>query len=143
MEARGRVSLPAPFRKVFAAVEASDTLVLLPAHEEHPQVRMAMTAPGYEIFLAEADEKLEDEEFDAFNEKYVGQALTLDVDDAGRFVLSPAVRDAMGLDGDVVFVGLNQHFELRHPEAHERRAVETASRADAAAAKVPKRRLHL
>ncbi|MGF1554131.1 MAG: division/cell wall cluster transcriptional repressor MraZ [Paracoccaceae bacterium] len=120
----------------------ADMVYLLPSEATRPGARVVMSASVYEAWIARAEQTLDDEAYEDFEEKYVGRAATLDVDDAGRFVLSPAVREAMGLQGEVVFVGRNQHFELRHPEEHDHRAATADTRADAAAGRVPKRGLH-
>lgn len=142
MEARGRVSLPSSFRKTLAAVGSSDMIYVLPPTEAHPTRRMALSGPGFDAYCARAEESLDEEEYEAFAEKFIGEALPTDIDEAGRFVLSPAVREAMGLKGEVVFIGLGDYFEIRNPEAHDTDAASRGATADAAQRRVSRRGLH-
>lgn len=45
----------------------------------------------------------------------VGSAVDLELDNAGRLLLAPELRDAAGLERDVMLSGVGEHFELWEP----------------------------
>lgn len=126
VEARGRVSLPAPFRKVFAEMAASE-LVVVPC-AERDDAHLCFTLPGFEAFCARIEAAITDPvEQRATLRALNATASILDLDDLGRVVLPKALRDEIGIEGDCDFVGTGFAFEIAHP-------VEAAAAGDGEAA---------
>ncbi|MEM6942227.1 MAG: hypothetical protein AAF565_00555 [Pseudomonadota bacterium] len=141
VEDRGRVSLPSPFRKVLTTLETRD-IYLVPCMKR-PDAHVCMSGPGFEAYCDRVEETLTSaEDRDAFNEFIQGRAVPLEADEAGRIVLSTAVRQLLGIGKDLVFVGLGSYFEIRAPEGHDARAEQTGEKARPLIAEVSMNGLH-
>ncbi|AOV02942.1 MULTISPECIES: division/cell wall cluster transcriptional repressor MraZ [Delftia] len=58
---------------------------------------------------------------------FLGNAMDVDMDATGRVLVSPELRDAVGLTKEVVLLGMGNHFELWDKatyEAHEAKAMQ-------------------
>ena len=60
------------------------------------------------------------EDADAMSMSVLTDARQIPVDDAGRIVLSKDLRDQLGLDGEVRFVGRGSSFEIWEPASRDR-----------------------
>ncbi|RMF40259.1 MAG: division/cell wall cluster transcriptional repressor MraZ [Alphaproteobacteria bacterium] len=126
VDAKGRVSVPAPFRR---NIEAGDPawnpdcgeqprlILVLGMHENncldcYTQADMAALE---ERALASDDYDVRE----SFTEHVVANSIELRLDDNGRILLSPALRRALGIEGEAVFVGKLDRFEIWAPAARE------------------------
>ena len=120
MDDKGRVSLPTEFRRVLDAVGSSGALYIVP---------MLENADSHVVFTIEAYSKLIERHNEAeypsrkhqqrMESKLVKRAIQVQVDDMGRIVVNKTLREAIGLEKQVVFVGLASSFEIWNPDAHE------------------------
>ena len=58
---------------------------------------------------------------------FLGNAMDVDMDATGRVLVSPELREAVGLTKEVVLLGMGNHFELWDKatyEAHEAKAMQ-------------------
>lgn len=111
VDAKGRMSLPASFRKVLS----SDLVVTRNPHDEclyvfEPQAFSDWVASAFEDKFGK---------FDSTNDQHVrlrrklkARAVDVTVDTAGRVMLSAEQRAAVGIDKDVVVVGNTGYFEI-------------------------------
>jgi MraZ protein len=125
LDAKGRVSVPAPFR---AALKGKDeavaiSLILRPSHQ-HPCIE-AWPAPVFDA-LADPLNRL-----DLFSQAHDDLAATLyadafpvDPDKEGRIVLPDDLVAYAGLSDAVTFMGLGRIFQIWEPEAAARRRAE-------------------
>lgn len=110
LDAKGRLSLPADFRKVL-----SEDLRVTP----NPTNECLLVFET-EAFSAWVDSLFESQGgFSTSNRKMVAQRKVLnsrvqkcEVDNSGRIHLSQAQRDVAALDKDIVIVGDTDHFEI-------------------------------
>lgn len=118
VDGKGRVSIPAPFRKVLAG-EATPVLFLM------PEVR---GRPAIEGFGLSHFEKLADAvgqmnplsaEYDALADVVAGQAHQLPLDETGRIVLPQDLREQAGIEDSAYFVGRFKTFQIWNPEIYE------------------------
>lgn len=121
IDAKGRVSVPAAFRKVLEQ-EETPGVVLIPQLEGLPAIE-GMGQSRLEQFAAAIEERDSlDEITYALKVAILGEARQLQIDDAGRIVLSQDLREAAGLTGDeALFVGLGRTFQIWSPAAYEER----------------------
>ena len=49
---------------------------------------------------------------------FLGNAMDVDMDATGRVLVSPELRDAVGLTKEVVLLGMGNHFELWDAETY-------------------------
>ncbi|MGC9269802.1 division/cell wall cluster transcriptional repressor MraZ [Acidiphilium sp.] len=130
LDAKGRVSIPAPFRAELRGEAESIKLVFRPSHkyaciEAWPEPRFAMLAArldGLQIFSDQHDD---------LAELIYGDAYKLDADKEGRVLLPEKLIAHAGLTDSVVFKGRGDIFQIWEPCAAERRsaAVREPSRA--------------
>jgi len=132
IDAKGRVSIPAPFRAALRAlaVEGVPPLVLRPSHKY-----ACVEGWPARIFeeLATPLERLdmfgEDHE-DLANVLYA-DAYPVESDKEGRIVLPDGLVQHASLSDTVVFMGLGRTFQIWEPLAAERRRAEARERARA------------
>jgi len=114
MDAKGRLAVPAKHRDaLFAQCEGN---IVLTAHPH--SCLLLYPQPAWEpiqakvMSLSSFDAKLS-----ALQRLLVGHAEDLSLDNAGRLLVSPVLRDFAGLEKDVMLVGQGSHFELWNMEA--------------------------
>lgn len=134
LDAKGRVSIPAPFR---TALRASGVgLVLRPSHQR----------PCIEAWPSDVFEALQAplQRLDMFSEEQDDLAATLfadawpiEADKEGRIVLPECLKEHAGLSDTVVFMGLGRTFQIWEPAAADRRRAEARERVRARGLTLP------
>jgi MraZ protein len=127
LDAKGRVSIPAPFRTALKA--RGDTngngthLVLRPSHQHQ-----CIEAWPAEVFDALSDQL---SRLDLFSPQHDDMAMSLyadafpvEADKEGRVVLPDQLVAHAGLTDAVVFMGLGRTFQIWEPAAADRRRAE-------------------
>lgn len=117
VDAKGRVSIPAPFRKVLAA-ENSPLLFLMPEVRGKPAIEGFGEA--YFERMAGQLEKMNplSDEFDALTDLMVSRTWQLPLDETGRIVLPAPLRETAGIEGEALFVGRIRTFQIWRPETY-------------------------
>jgi MraZ protein len=136
IDAKGRVSIPASFRKVLER-EEQPGVILIPLMRAEP----AIEGMGYGRFeqLAEAIDAMNplDPGAVALSYRIMGEARHLPLDETGRIVLGPDLRDTIGLTDEAVFVGVGKHFQIWEPKAWAARQPGIARDSQAAMPRLP------
>ena len=129
LDAKGRVSIPAPFRAALRGANGAE-LVLRPSHK-HACIE-GWPAAAFQALAAPLDE------LDMFGEAHdeLAAALYADAhptepDKEGRIVLPAELIAHASLSDSVVFMGLGKTFQIWEPAAGERFRVEARERARA------------
>ncbi len=121
IDAKGRVSIPAPFRKVLER-EAAPGVVLIPRMAGDPAIDCLGMARFEEMADAIDDMAPLDPVTIALSNKIIGQARQVQIDDTGRIVLAPDLRKEFDLQGEeALFVGLGKTFQIWNPDAYKAR----------------------
>ena len=129
LDAKGRVSIPAPFRAALRTeVGGNASLVLRPSHT-HPciegwpeSVFNALARPLDEIDVFSGMH-------DDMSTALYADAYPMEADKEGRIVLPEDLVAHAGLADTVVFMGLGKTFQIWEPVAAERRRAEARERA--------------
>lgn len=118
VDAKGRMSLPAKFRKVL-----SDELVVV--RELEDQCIYVFEVEDYEAWI----DRLFEQRFGGFDEtsrmhqslrrQLKGRAMSVEVDASGRIGLPQEAREKAGIDKDVVVLGNTGRFEIWAPDRYE------------------------
>ncbi len=123
VDQKGRVSVPAPFRRVLEEGDPdwspgqSPNLVLVYGGKESQCIE------GYSIVGIQAiDEKIS--RMPTFSagrralERWLNtQSTYAQLDDTGRIVIPPKLRTMFGIDAEVTFAGMGDKFQIWTPEA--------------------------
>jgi MraZ protein len=114
LDAKGRVSIPAPFRAVLAR-DGFDGLYC------HPTLDRSAIDAGGNALLAEIDKLIEryppySDEREEFQVALYGTSETLKVDGEGRVVLTDELKAHAGITDTVAFVGLGHKFQIWEPQ---------------------------
>jgi MraZ protein len=126
LDAKGRVSIPAPFRGVLAH-DGFEGLYCYPALD-----RPALDAGGNAL-LAEIERLIErfppyTQEREQFSVALYGTSETLKVDGEGRVILSDELKRHAAIVDAVTFVGLGHKFQIWEPQRfHAHLATATAT----------------
>ncbi|HSI24730.1 MAG TPA: division/cell wall cluster transcriptional repressor MraZ [Methylotenera sp.] len=110
MDVKGRLAVPAKHR------EALQTKVVLTAHPHgclllYPQ-------PAWEPIEAKMMALSSfDKQSSGLQRLLVGYAEDIELDSAGRLLVSPTLREFAGLEKEVMLVGQGSHFEMWNLEA--------------------------
>ncbi|MEO1205866.1 MAG: division/cell wall cluster transcriptional repressor MraZ [Pseudomonadota bacterium] len=120
IDAKGRVSIPAPFRTVLERDGYAGGIYCYPSLDAP-----ALDAGG-ERLAQKIDALLSDlpeysDERDELSVALYGDVQVLAIDGDGRTVLPEGLRAHAGLDGKVAFVGLGEKFQIWQPERFEER----------------------
>lgn len=114
LDAKGRVSIPAPFRAVLMR-DGFDGLYI------HPALNVSALDAGGNALLGEIERLLEgfqpySDERDLFSTALLGTSDVLKVDGEGRVILTDMLKAHAGIGDAVTFVGLGSKFQIWHPE---------------------------
>lgn len=134
IDKKGRVSVPAQFRAALQHQNFSGIIV-------YPSfVNSCVEACGMDRMekMHEQIEALDpfSEERDAFAAAIMGGSVQLSFDGEGRVMLPEALLQEVGIEGEVVFVGKGETFEMWRPDEYK-------AYAEAARALAKERRGHL
>ena|SRR6218665_3981882 len=113
MDAKGRLAVPTRHRDVLQAL-CGGQLTLT----KHPEgCLMVFPRPAWEAFR----DKVAALPMAAAGWKrvFLGNAMDVEIDGAGRVLIAPELRDAAGLDKHVMLLGMGSHFELWDKAAYE------------------------
>lgn len=118
VDAKGRVSLPAEFRKVLEGLDSTHVFIL--PQMNHPDAHTGFSQTGYQALVDQLEEQdLSWEEREAMALRYVTNARQIPVDEAGRIVLSKDLRELIGVGDEVRFVGHMSDFQLWEPSRRD------------------------
>lgn len=109
MDAKGRLAVPSRHRDALFAESAGR--VVLTAHPH--RCLLLYPQPAWEPIQAKIMSLSSfDRQSSAMQRLLVGYAEDIEIDSAGRLLVSPALREFSGLDRQVMLVGQGSHFEL-------------------------------
>lgn len=114
LDAKGRVSIPAPFRATLAR-DGFEGLFL------HPSLEVPALDAGGDRLLQEIDGLLQglspySDERDSLATALLGVSEVLKVDGEGRVVLTDSLKAYAGIRDEAVFVGQGSKFQIWEPE---------------------------
>lgn len=106
LDAKGRMSIPAKHRDALVA-QCGGELTLT----KHPHGCLLMfPRPVWETHRAQIAAWPMSAR--AWQRIFLGNACDVDVDSAGRILIAPELRDAVGMQRDVMLLGMGTHFEI-------------------------------
>ncbi|SPH18727.1 Transcriptional regulator MraZ [Defluviimonas aquaemixtae] len=128
VDAKGRVSIPAPFRRV---IEASD-----PDWKEGLRPNIVIVYGGerqnwLEVYtmkaIEEIDEQIEDMQRGSTERLWLeelmhGQSIESQIDDDGRLTLPQKLREKVGLTNEAFFISAGDYFKIWKPETYDDQA---------------------
>lgn len=125
VDAKGRMSIPADFRRVLEGGDPEWTAGLSPRmyllYGEHLTNQLhGYTVDEFNAVVAQINAmKRGSPNKDRLSRLIIGQSIMLEVDKDGRTVMPIAQRKKLGLtDGELKFCGLGDHFEIWKAETH-------------------------
>lgn len=130
LDAKGRVSIPAPFRNELKAEAGGAALVLRPSHN-HPCIEGWPAAAFAELSASLDQIDVFSAEREDLAMALYADAYSVEPDKEGRIVLPDSLIDHAGLTDAVVFTGAGKTFLIWEPAAAERRRQEARERARA------------
>ncbi len=129
VDAKGRVSIPAHFRRVLEANDPSWTEGLNPelviVYGDHRRKYL-------ECYTVKAIEEVDDKiealprgswERSMLARLFSAQSIHTNVDETGRLVLPAKLRDKIGLSGEALFLAAGDTFQIWKPETYEEEEV--------------------
>ena len=138
LDAKGRVSIPAPFRSVLkrnshAGEGAGAAMMYLRPSHQNPCIE-GWTELGFEALSAPVEQNysLFSPEHEDFMMALFGEACALQTDREGRIVLPAPLLDHAGITDNVVFIGTRNTFQIWEPAAGLRRLAEAKEKTKAA-----------
>jgi MraZ protein len=106
LDAKGRMSVPAKHRD--ALLVQGEGRVTLTKHPDG--CLMVFPRPEWEAFRARVAQLPMDAHW--WRRIFLGNATELDLDSAGRILVSPELRSAAGIQREVILLGMGSHLEL-------------------------------
>lgn len=129
IDAKGRVSIPAPFRTVLGK-ESTEEIFCYP-HLDRPALEAGGARLVEKIKGILEEFPIDSPERDEIATAYFGESEKIKVDPDGRAILSKRLRDHAGITDVAVFVGLGDKFQIWEPVAYEKFRAEARERARA------------
>jgi MraZ protein len=113
VDAKGRVSIPAPFRAVLARDGFEGLYV-------HPSLDAEALDCGGNTLIAQIEGLLEtfspfSEERDTYSTALLGTSEILKIDSEGRVILTESLKQYAGVTSEVTFVGQGYKFQIWEP----------------------------
>jgi len=138
LDAKGRVSIPAPYRAVLAR-DGFDGLYCYPTLD-----RPALDAGGNAL-LAEIEQLIGrfppySDEREEFSAALYGTSETFRIDGEGRVILSDTLKNHAGIAEAVAFVGLGHKFQIWEPESFRAQLAEATGKVRALKKQLSSRR---
>lgn len=134
VDAKGRVSIPAGFRRVLEANDPSWTEGLNPEMvivfgDESRNFLECYTMKS----IDEVDDMIEamdrgSDERDYLEEMFNGLAINTTLDDTGRLVLPARCRQKLDLEGEAYFIASGDTFRIWKPETYQEESVRKRQR---------------
>ena len=130
VDAKGRVSIPAPFRTVLrcGAAEGPVSAVLRPSHT-HPCIEVWPVPTFHALGGGLERMALFSEDHEDLSAALYADAHPVESDREGRIVLPEWLAKHAGLSDMVVFMGQGRSFRIWEPAAAEQRRAEARARA--------------
>jgi len=125
VDAKGRVSIPAAFRHVLAQNDPEC------GHDDNPNLIMVYGGRSrkfLEVYsieaMADIDTKIDklprgSKHRRILERTFYGQAMQVQVDDTGRLVLPPKLREKVGIAKDAFFIASGDTFQIWAPEVYD------------------------
>lgn len=134
VDAKGRVSIPAPFRRV---IEASDpdwreglrpniTIVYGDARQDWLEVYTVRARDEIDGLIE--DMRRGSPERLILEENMYGHSIDTQIDEDGRLVLPQKLREKIGLTGEAFFISAGDYFKIWKPETYAEKAAERSRR---------------
>ena len=128
VDAKGRVSIPAAFRRVLEEGDPDWTAGLFPNLILVYGGKGRQFIEGYTVnAMDDVDDRIEklplgSKERRIMEHTFSTQSLQVQIDPTGRLVLSQKIRDKFGITNDAVFAASGTTFQIWAPSAHEAHA---------------------
>lgn len=133
VDGKGRVSIPAAFRRVLELGDPDWTDGLAPqlvlVYGDHRRAFIE----GYTMnSMEEVDDRISQmkrgsKERRTLERMFSGQSLQMSIDETGRIVLPPKLKEKLNLDGEALFIASVDTFQIWNPQTYD----DTISKADA------------
>ena len=128
VDAKGRVSIPAAYRRVLEENDPDWTEGLNPNLVIVYGDSRRKFLEGYSMAaMAEVDDRIAAMKRGSPRRRYLermfsGQAVPMQIDDTGRLVLSPKLRQKVGITNEAYFIASGDTFQIWRPETFEAEA---------------------
>ncbi|AML53270.1 MULTISPECIES: division/cell wall cluster transcriptional repressor MraZ [Falsihalocynthiibacter] len=125
VDAKGRVSIPALFRRVLEGADPEwreglqPRVVIVYGDEKRKQLECFPQEAIDEVDALIAKLPRGSSKRKALQRLYSAQAHPTTVDETGRLVLPAKLRNKIGLDGEAYFIGNGDTFEIWTPDAYD------------------------
>ena len=114
LDSKSRLTIPAKYRDAVAAG-------LVITRHPHGKCLMAMPLSEWEKVAAEVSKnKITDQDAAMFQRLVFSSAEDLVPDKQGRILIGQRLREAAGIENDVILAGINTYFELWTPDEWEK-----------------------
>ena len=126
VDAKGRVSIPAHFRRVLEAGDPSwsegkaPEFVVVYGDQRRDFLECFTIDAANEVDAAIAALPRGSTKRRAMEKVFHGQSMPLTVDETGRIVLPAKLRQKIGIDGEAYFIAMGDTFQIWKPETHAR-----------------------
>ena len=137
LDAKGRVSIPAPFRAHLRGSDGSPASAVLRPSHKHPCIE-AWPEAVFQTLAGPLDRlDMFSEDQDDLMMALYADATRVEADKEGRIVLPESLVQHAGLADNVVFMGLGRTFQIWEPAAAEKRRADARNAARTRALTLP------
>lgn len=119
IDAKGRVSVPAPYRTSLAEL-GGERIFCFPALDPDTNALECYPSTGYLELLARIEEVEDPEERDQLEWAVITRGIELNCDAEGRVAFPERFLTALGIDKMIRFAARGDRFQIMSPETYER-----------------------
>ena len=123
VDQKGRVSIPAPFRRVLEEGDPDWTEGLAPNlvivyGQQEKNCLEAFSITGMALIEEQISELPYGEDRDRLERAFLTKSTYASVDETGRIVLRQDLRDRIGIADEALFAGMGDRFQIWEPSAY-------------------------
>ncbi len=124
LDAKGRVSIPAPFRALLRGPDGETAALVLRPHHNHRCIDGFVASEFYALGASMARMDLFSADQEDLAITLYGEAAEVVPDKEGRIVLSQRLIEWAELDQGATFIGMGERFQIWSPQGLARRTEE-------------------
>ncbi|MDP8257425.1 MAG: division/cell wall cluster transcriptional repressor MraZ [Candidatus Alcyoniella australis] len=117
LDPKGRTSIPVSFREILSQ-NNFDRIVLTNDQKAEEQVLVGYTPDRWDELVQKLERQPQfDENVEMFKLYYISGAQEVSIDRQGRILVPPSLREATGLDKEIVIIGAGDTIQIWSKEA--------------------------
>ncbi len=122
LDAKGRLSVPTRHREALGGSKSDDSAAAVTITRHPHGYLMIFPRAEWEIFRERVAQLPMEAQW--WKRIFLGNAMDVEMDGTGRVLVSPELREAVGITRDAMLLGMGSHLELWDKATHDAKEAE-------------------